>query len=294
MSKQIILEDSGERRFPRPGEPYVISHHVFTLDCKTNDDDWAAPPEDFTILREVQNDFKPKQREFVIHVETSHRVTAASRPDAIAQTFSHLASLGAEELSGYCNAEVAEEERVDPSPTLDTGKVMEEAVELLKNRGVVCTYEFPGYISIPFGEFQANFGTADGDYLANWDKAEDKDFVQAIDFKMPRTATAAELAESIYKWRIHAAPPHKAGTPVPFELPEAEIKAIEQAVGYFTRMPFPSSWAKQYPDMARDHVTTLRGLREVCRMLGNSGLAEDCDNLIDSLTDRDKEEAGRG
>src|ERR1039458_6704908 len=71
-----------------------------------------------------------------------------------------------------------------PAPKIDTGLVMADAVNLLRDAGILATYEHPGYIHVPVivyglngfrrgvtetnGATGANFGDVNGDYTAHW------------------------------------------------------------------------------------------------------------------------------
>lgn len=70
--KRIILEDTGERRYPKDNEPYVVLNnrpapflrgeptqgsvvdHLFTAEWYDAWDDVASKPEDFAIYRIVE------------------------------------------------------------------------------------------------------------------------------------------------------------------------------------------------------------------------------------------------
>jgi hypothetical protein len=94
---------------------------------------------------------------------------------------------------------------------IDTGKVMQAAVELLLAAGINAIYEHPGYIAIPYAGGSANFGDVNGDYTAEWAQPNGDVSTEhpsqkmcADTWSLPRNVTAEQLAASIKTWFICA------------------------------------------------------------------------------------------
>jgi len=90
----------------------------------------------------------------------------------------------------------------DAAKAIDTGKVMQDAVLLLRDAGIMAAYEHPGYIAIPVEPGTAvHFGTANGDYGADYASATGDDRSPSrIVWSLPRDVTAEQLATSIKTW----------------------------------------------------------------------------------------------
>jgi hypothetical protein len=116
MEKRIILEDTGERRYPQGNELYVYFNpedtaHPSVHNCEEyNEGGWGGCPQDFAILRVVANDFVPEPKPYTVLISTNHNVLAVSVEDAKVQAFRDLAQMTPEALRDYCNAEVHGEE----------------------------------------------------------------------------------------------------------------------------------------------------------------------------------------